>query len=151
MVFLIMGSATVFSNFIVLTGMGTRFSNFISTLHLSPLGLVITFSIAYLILGCFLDSISMLCVTIPLFYPIVKAAGVDPMWYATIVIVSIEVGLITPPVGLNLYAAKGAGEADVTLEDIIKGIVPFFIAELLSLVLLFAFPIISTFLPRYVK
>jgi C4-dicarboxylate transporter DctM subunit len=150
LVFLIMGAATIFADFIVLTGMTERFSNLIAESNLSRLSLVILFSFVYLILGCFLDSISMLCITIPLFNPIINKAGIDPIWYATIVIVSIEIGLITPPVGLNLYAAKGAAEPDVTLEDIIKGIIPFLIAELISLVIFFAFPIISTFLPRYV-
>lgn len=150
MVFLIMGAATIFSNFIVLTGMTERLSNFIAGLKLSPLGLVILFSFVYLLLGCFLDSISMLCITIPLFNPIIQKAGIDPIWYATIVIVSIEIGLITPPVGLNLYAAKGAAEADVALEHIIRGIIPFLIAELVSLAIFLAFPILSTFLPSFV-
>ena len=149
MVFFIMGAATIFADFIVLTGITERFSNFIAELHLSKLGIVFLFSFAYLILGCFLDSISMLCITVPLFNPIIKIAGIHPIWYATIVIVSIEIGLITPPVGLNLYAAKGAAEPDVTLEDIIRGIVPFFIAEMVSLAIFFAFPILSTFLPGY--
>ncbi len=149
MVFLVMGAATIFADFIVLTGMTTEFSNFIGRMNLSQLSLVILFSFVYLILGCFLDSISMLCITIPLFNPIIKAAGVDPIWYATIVIVSVEIGLITPPVGLNLYGAKGVAEPDVTLEDIIRGIIPFLIAELISLVIFYAFPILSTFLPSY--
>jgi C4-dicarboxylate transporter DctM subunit len=84
------------------------------------------------------------------FNPIISKAGIDPIWYATIVIVSIEIGLITPPVGLNLYAAKGAAEADVTLEDIVGGVMPFFAAEFISLSMIFAFPIISTFLPKFV-
>jgi len=130
--------------------MTERLSNFIAGMKLSPLGLVILFSFVYLLLGCFLDSISMLCITIPLFNPIIQKAGIDPIWYATIVIVSIEIGLITPPVGLNLYAAKGAAEPDVTLEHIIRGVIPFLIAELISLVIFFAFPILSTFLPSFV-
>jgi tripartite ATP-independent transporter DctM subunit len=150
LVFLVMGAATIFADFIVLTGMATSFSEFIAELGLSKLYLVLLFSFVYLALGCFLDSISMLCITIPLFNPIINAAGIDPIWYATIVIVSIEIGLITPPVGLNLYAAKGAAEPDVSLEDIIKGILPFLIAELISLAILLAFPILSTFLPSFV-
>ena len=150
MVFLVMGAATIFGDFIVLTGMTTEFSNVIARMNLSQLSLVILFSFVYLILGCFLDSISMLCITIPLFNPIIKAAGVDPIWYATIVIVSVEIGLITPPVGLNLYGAKGVAEPDVTLEDIIRGIIPFLIAELISLTIFYAFPILSTFLPSFI-
>jgi tripartite ATP-independent transporter DctM subunit len=150
LIFLVMGSATVFSNFIVLTGIATKVLSLISSWGLSQLGLVILFAFIYMILGCFLDSISMLCITIPVFNPIIEAAGIDPIWYATIVIVSVEIGLITPPVGLNLYAAKGVAEADVTLEDIIGGILPFFAAEIISLMVIMAFPRISTFLPSFV-
>jgi C4-dicarboxylate transporter, DctM subunit len=150
LIFLVMGSATVFSNFIVLTGIATKVLNLITSLGLSRIGLVVLFGVIYVILGCFLDSISMLCITIPVFNPIVEAAGIDPIWYATIVIVSVEIGLITPPVGLNLYAAKGVAEADVTLEDVISGIMPFFAAEVVSLAIIIAFPILSTWLPGYV-
>jgi len=89
-------------------------------------------------------------VTIPVFNPIVNAAGVDPIWYATVVIVAIEIGLITPPVGLNLFSTKGAAEPDVTLEDIIGGVFPFFIAFVLLLVFLLSFPRVSTYLPGFV-
>lgn len=150
LIFVVIGAATVFSNFIVLTGVSTKLSAFVLGSGLSPMGIVIIFSLLYLILGCFLDSISMLCITIPVFQPIIKAAGIDPIWYATIVIVSVEVGLITPPVGLNLYAAKGVAEADVTLEDVISGIIPFLIAEFVSLFIIFQFPILSTYLPSFV-
>ena len=150
LIFLVMGAATVFSNFIVLTGIATKVLNLITSLGLSKIGLVILFGFIYVILGCFLDSISMLCITIPVFNPIIEAAGIDPVWYATIVIVSVEIGLITPPVGLNLYAAKGVAEADVTLEDVISGIMPFLAAEVVSVALIIAFPILSTWLPSYV-
>jgi C4-dicarboxylate transporter DctM subunit len=150
LIFLVMGAATVFSNFIVLTGIATSLLNLITALGLSKLGLVILFSIIYVILGCFLDSISMLCITIPVFNPIVAAAGIDPIWYATIVITSVEIGLITPPVGLNLYAAKGVAEPDVTLEDVIAGILPFLAAEVVCLAIMMSFPTLCTFLPAYV-
>ncbi|MFC1581205.1 TRAP transporter large permease subunit, partial [Thermodesulfobacteriota bacterium] len=77
---------------------------------LSPKALVFIFCFIYLILGIFLDGISIVCITVPVFNPIIKAAGVDPIWYAALVILSIEIGLITPPVGLNLYASKGVAE-----------------------------------------
>jgi len=150
LVFLILGAATVFSNFTVLTGMTNAVSELVQRWGLSQLTLILVFSFIYLILGCFLDSISMLCITVPVFNPIIQAAGINPIWYATIVIVSVEIGLITPPVGMNLYAAKGVAEADVTLEDVISGIVPFLIAEVISLIIFLAFPILSTYLPSFV-
>jgi tripartite ATP-independent transporter DctM subunit len=150
LIFLVMGAATIFSNFIVLTGVATRVLDFISSWGLSKFWILFLFAFIYIILGCFLDSISMLCITIPVFNPIIDAAGIDPIWYATIVITSVEIGLITPPVGLNLYAAKGVAEPDVSLEDIIAGIFPFLAAEFIALAIIFSFPPISTFLPSYV-
>lgn len=150
LIFFVMGCATIFSNFVVLSGLPTKISEGIAVWGLSKFGLVLLFTIIYLILGCFLDSISMLCITVPVFNPIIETSGINPIWYATIVITSIEIGLITPPFGLNLFAAKAVAEPDVTLEDIISGIVPYLVAELLSLILLFAFPTLSTFLPSFV-
>ena len=94
--------------------------------------------------------ISMLCITIPIFYPIVTAAGINEIWYATVVIISIEMGLITPPVGMNLYATMGVAESDVRLEDIMRGVIPFFVAEVACLLLIFFFPRLSTFLPGFI-
>jgi tripartite ATP-independent transporter DctM subunit len=149
LIFFIFGGATVFSQFIVLTGVTTKLSEMFLGTGLSPKVLVLIFCFIYLILGIFLDGISIVCITVPVFNPIVEAAGVDPIWYATLVILSIEVGLITPPVGLNLYAAKGVAEADVSLEDIVRGTLPFFIAMVAVLLFLFAFPPISTYLPSF--
>ena len=150
LIFLVLGGATVFSQFLVLTGVTNQLSTYVKGLGLHPTVLVFVFCFVYLVMGCFLDSVSMLCVTIPVFNPIVNAAGVDPIWYTTVVIVAIEIGLITPPVGLNLFSTKGSAEPDVTLEDIIGGVFPFFIAFVLLLVFLLSFPLVSTFLPSFV-
>ncbi len=150
LVFLILGSATVFSNFTVLTGMTDKINQLVKTYQLSPIVLILLFNFIYLILGCFLDSISMICITVPVFNPIITAAGIDPIWYATLVIIAVHIGLVTPPVGMNLYAAKGVAEPDVSLEDIIRGIVPFLIAETISFFLVLGFPILATYLPGFV-
>ncbi|MCX5909266.1 MAG: TRAP transporter large permease [Deltaproteobacteria bacterium] len=150
LVFLILGSATIFSNFTVLTGMTDQINQLVKTYQLGPITLILLFNFIYLILGCFLDSISMICITVPVFNPIITAAGIDPIWYATLVIIAVHIGLVTPPVGMNLYAAKGVAEPDVSLEDIIRGIVPFLIAETISFFLVLGFPILATYLPSFV-
>jgi len=150
MIFFVFGSATIFSHFTMFTGLTNKLTAFVIGLQLSKLSLVIMFSIIYLFLGCFLDSISMLCITINLFNPIVARAGVDPIWYAVIVILSIEIGFITPPFGINVYSVLGVAEEDVDIKDLFVGSFPFFIAEVISLVIVFAFPILSTYLPAFV-
>jgi tripartite ATP-independent transporter DctM subunit len=150
MIFLVMGGATVFSQFIVLSGITTSLSALFLGTGLPAFAIMAIFTLVVLILGCFLDGISILCITIPVFNPIAGAAGIDAIWYATVIILSIEVGLITPPLGLNLYAAKGVAEPDVTLEDVFRGCFPFFIAMIVTLAVLYVFPPISTFLPGLV-
>lgn len=147
MIFLVIGAATIFADYIALTGLSKWVADKVMSWDLSKTGIIAIFMMVYLVLGIFLDSISMLAITIPIFNPIVQAAGIDPMWYATIVIVCIEIGLVTPPVGLNLYAAKGVAEPDVTLEDIIAGVLPFLVAMIFSLGVILLFPDMSTFLP----
>ena len=147
MVFFIFIGATMFSRFLMLSGVAPIVLNFIIGMDLSTLGFVIVMCFLYLILGCFLDSISCLAVTIPIIYPIVLAMGIDPIWYAMCVILAIEAGLVTPPVGLNVYAVKGVAEADVTLEDCFIGALPFFLMMVISVGILIAFPVLSTTLP----
>jgi len=147
MIFFIFIGATVFARFLMLSGLAPVVLNFIIGLELSAVGMTIVMCFLYLILGCFLDSISTLAVTIPIIYPIVLTMGIDPVWYGMSVILAIEVGLITPPVGLNVYAVKGVAEADVKLEDIFIGAFPFFLMMLVALAIVIAFPFLSTTLP----
>ena len=150
MIFFVFGSATIFSHFTLMTGLANKLTTFVTGMGLSNLNLVILFAIIYLLLGCLMDSISMLCITINLFNPIVANAGIDPIWYAIVVILSIEVGFITPPFGINLYSVLGVAEKDVDIKNMIVGSFPFFVAELISLIIIFAFPILSTYLPSFI-
>jgi tripartite ATP-independent transporter DctM subunit len=148
MIFLIFGGAAIFSQFLVLSGVATRTVQLIIAMDLSVYGFLCMVAVFYMILGCFLDSISMLSITIPLLHPVLGPMGIDPIWYAVIVILAIEIGMLTPPVGLCVYAAKAVAEKDVTLEDIFRGSIPFFVVSLAALVLFILFPPLSTFLPR---
>ncbi len=150
MIYLIFGGSAIFSQFLVLSGLTNRFAQFIIGLSLSKFAFMFIISMLYLVLGCLLESISMLSITIPLIYPILGPMGIDPIWYAVVVIVAIHIGMITPPVGLCVYGAKAVAEPDVSLEDIFKGVIPFFLVSLLALLLLIFIPVLSTFLPNLV-
>lgn len=151
MIFFVMGGATVFSNFITLTGVTTQISQFLLGSGMSNFHVVLIVMVIICALGCFLDSTSILCVTIPVFNPIIKSLGIDPIWYATCVIMATEIGLITPPFGLNVFATKGAAESDVMLEDVFAGSMSFFAGMVAVLLLLLFVPIVATFLPSFVK
>lgn len=147
MIFLIFGGAAIFSQFLILSGIANRTVELIIALNLSTVGFLCMIAMVYLVLGCFLDSISMLTITIPLLHPVLGRMGIDPIYYAVVVIVAIEIGMITPPVGLCVYAAKAVAENDVTLEDIFRGSLPFFIVSMIALMIFILFPPLSTFLP----
>lgn len=150
MIFFLMGSATVFSDLITMSGVTKELSNVLLGADMPQIMVVLMMVFVVGILGCFLDSMSVLCVTVPVFNPIITTLGIDPIWYATVIILAVEVGLITPPFGLNVFATKGVAEPDVRLEDIFGGVLPFFIAMLVVLGILLGFPVLSTFLPSYI-
>ena len=150
MIYLIFGGSAIFSQFLVLSGLTGRFAEFIISLNLSKFVFMVIISLLYLVLGTLLESISMLSITIPLIYPILGPMGIDPIWYAVVVIVAIHIGMITPPVGLCVYGAKAVAESDVSLDDIFVGVSPFFMVSLLALILLIFLPSLSTFLPNLV-
>jgi TRAP-type C4-dicarboxylate transport system permease large subunit len=106
--------------------------------------------IIYMIGGCFMDSLALITLTIPIFYPVVIALGLDPIWFGVIIVLVTEMGVITPPVGLNVYVIKGIAP-DVPLETIFKGITPFLAALVVAAIILLAFPQIATFLPSLAR
>jgi C4-dicarboxylate transporter, DctM subunit len=147
MVFLILISAALFARFLNLSGISNKLLQYVVGAGYSPLGFIIASLILYFVLGCFLDSISMLSITLPVLFPIANGMGIDPIYYAVLVVMTVELGLITPPVGLNIYAVKGVAEPDVTLEDLFIGAMPFIVMMVIAIVLFILFPRLSTWLP----
>ena len=150
MVLLLLTTAFLFGRLLVLSGLGPMVIDFISNMNLSAVQLVIAASALYIILGCLMDGISILAITIPFFHPMVEAMGIDPIWFAMVMILSTQVGLITPPVGLSIYAVKGVADPNITLEDLFRGVFPFFFFMLIALAITIAFPIISTWIPEHI-
>lgn len=147
MVLLILMTAQIYSRFLVLSGVGPSLANFIISLNLQPIWFVIGVSILFLFLGALIDAVSILAITIPLFYPVVVAMNIDVIWFAIVMILSTQIGTITPPVGLVIYAVKGVAEPDISLEDILRGVTPFFVMMLVALAIVIAFPVITTWIP----
>ncbi|HUG79204.1 MAG TPA: TRAP transporter large permease [Burkholderiales bacterium] len=139
--------ALVFSNFVTLAGLTAAMVELIRSLEVSPTGVVLAMCVLYVILGCVFDSLAMLLLTVPIFFPIVAPLGVDPVWFGIIVIVVVEIGLITPPIGMNVFMVRSVLQ-DVDTWTIFNGVWPFLAATLAALALLFAFPGIATWLPE---
>jgi len=104
--------------------------------------------VVYLILGCFVDSTSMMIITLPFLFPLSQAAQIDPIWFGIIVIQLIEISTITPPVGMNLFASVAAAEGRISMDDVLRGITPFILLNLLILAVLVAFPSLALWLPN---
>lgn len=148
MLYLIVIGGLVFSRMLVLTGTVQGIVSFTTDLHLSPIVLLILLSILYLILGCLVDTLSMLLLTLPFVYPLIKAAGIDPIYFGILVVVFIELGAITPPVGMNLFATVAASDGQIKMEHILRGISPFIVLNVIMLALFIVFPQLITWVPQ---
>ncbi len=146
-VMLILIAAHMINPFLALSGIPTVVGQFITALDLSVTGVLLLILVVYLVLGCFLEGFAMLVLTLPIFFPIVLELGIDPIWFGVLVVLSLEMGLISPPVGLNVFIVKSVAP-QVPLGDIFRGVAPFWAMMFLALLILIAFPQISLFLPN---
>ena len=144
-VFVIYVGAVVFTCFLGLTGIPVKLSLFIQSMNLPPLIVLSIIFVMYIFLGCIIDPISMCMLTLPVVFPLIVSMGYDPIWFGIMVIKMTEIGMITPPVGLNVYAIKAA--SGYSLEEVFRGIFPFFWTELVIVAILVAFPQIVLWLP----
>lgn len=139
--------ASVFTEFLNYTGAHDGLLNFVNTSGLPPVGVVLLICAIYIVLGALMEELSMILLTVPLFFPIVIGLGYDPVWFGVLVVVLCELGMIAPPVGVNLFVVRSIAR-DVPLTTIVKGIVPFAMANIIRIFILAVFPAISLFLPR---
>jgi C4-dicarboxylate transporter, DctM subunit len=101
----------------------------------------------YLVLGCLMDAMAMVILTVPIVFPVVTALGFDPIWFGVIIVMTVELGLIHPPVGMNVFVIKSVIK-DVDMSTIFIGVLPFVITDLIRLVILILFPLLATWLPQ---
>ena len=144
--FAIVIGASLFSFFIVQTQLPSMLAGWADALDLPGTALLLIIILAYIVMGCFLEGIGMILITVPVFLPLVVGYGYDPVWFAIIVVIVVEVGLIHPPVGMNLFVIQ-AQAGDVDIKAIYRGILPFLIAPLVLIVLLMLFPGLALWLP----
>lgn len=146
-IFIILIGGLIFSRMLVVSGVIDGFIELVNSFAYSPLRFMIFISIMYIILGCFLDTTSMLVVTLPFVFPAVQQLDIDPIWFGIVLVKLIEISVITPPVGINLFAVLGSVSGQAQFQDVVKGVLPFLLMEILVLLMLIAFPAIATWLP----
>ena len=147
MLFFLLFGAIVFSNFINLAGLPNDLKDFLSLFNFNLYTLLIGIFIIYLILGMILESLSMMMLTVPIFYPLVSEMGGNLIWFGILVVVAVEISLITPPVGLNVHILKTIVKNTVSLKTIFKGVIPFVLIDIIRLMILLLVPAITLFLP----
>jgi tripartite ATP-independent transporter DctM subunit len=147
MTFLILIGAAVFCNFLAITGLPSKLAAAIAAMDVSKYVVILIMTLVYLFLGCIMDELPMIMLTVPIFLPIVEQLGFDPIWFGIYVVLVMELGAITPPVGLNCFVISGIAR-DVSLGTIYKGCLPFCVTVLLAIAVVTAFPDIALVLPR---
>lgn len=148
MLFMVIIGALLFANFINFTSLPDDLKMLVMQFDLSPYTVIILISLLYIVLGAVLESMSMILLTVPVFYPLVQYLGFDLIWFGIIVVVVTEISFITPPFGMNVIVLRSL-LPEVPLATIYRGVMPFVFADIIRLAILIAFPVLSLYLPRY--
>ena len=145
-VFTVLIGALLFGYFLTVTETPQKVTEFLTGLGLGRYGVLALIMLMYLALGCLMDAMAMIILTVPIVFPVVTAMGFDPIWFGIIIVMTVELGLIHPPVGMNVFVIKTAVK-DVSFTTIFKGVLPFIATDILRLVILISFPTIALYLP----
>lgn len=144
-IFLILIGAEIFGYLLSVSQISFEMIHFFKVYHFSSGQILATILIFYIVMGFFMESLSMILLTVPIFYPLITQVGINPIWFGILVVVTVEMGLLTPPVGMNLFVVKDAAK-DIKLSEVIQGVMPFFIADIVRLFILILFPVITLYL-----
>ena len=152
MIFVVVAGATVFGHFLAVTRIPADIGTFVSGLELPPMVIMGIIIVIYLLLGCLMDSLAMILLTIPIFYPVIMgldfwglSQGDKSIWFGILALMVVEIGLITPPMGMNLFIIQKMSR-NVPLMETARGVVPFLVSDLLRIVLLTLFPALALWL-----
>jgi tripartite ATP-independent transporter DctM subunit len=147
-VFTVLIGALLFGYFLTITQTPQKVTEFLTALGIGRYGVLALIMLMYLVLGCLMDAMAMIILTVPIIFPVITALGFDPIWFGVIIVMTVELGLIHPPVGMNVFVIKSV-IPDVSFSTIFYGVLPFIITDLIRLVILIAFPILALWLPSH--
>jgi TRAP-type C4-dicarboxylate transport system permease large subunit len=146
MLFMILIGALVFANYINFTTLPSDLMNFVEQFSVHPMMVVAAICVIYVLLGTAMEELSMILLTVPIFFPLIVSLGLDPVWFGILVVVVVEIGLISPPVGMNLFVLSSL-LPQVSTPTLFRGVLPFVTADVVRLFILLAFPSIALWLP----
>jgi tripartite ATP-independent transporter DctM subunit len=147
-VFTILIGALLFGYFLTITQTPQKVTEFLTGLGIGSYGVLALIMLMYLVLGCLMDALAMIILTVPIIYPVIIQLGFDPIWFGVIIVMTVELGLIHPPVGMNIFVIKSVID-DAKISTIFYGVMPFILTDILRLIILIAFPILATWLPSH--
>jgi len=150
MLFMILIGALLFANFINYTTMPADLRGFVTQFELRPIMVIIAICVVYVVLGTAMEELSMILLTVPLFFPVVTSLGYDPIWFGIIVVIVVQIGLISPPVGMNIFVVKSLLR-HLSISTVFRGVWPFTAALIALLAIVVAFPGIATYLPSLMR
>jgi tripartite ATP-independent transporter DctM subunit len=151
MVFMIIAASNTFSSLLAYTGATSGLVATVQGLQVSPLMVLLGMNIVVLIMGCFMETIAIMMITLPIFMPIITVLGFNPVWFGVIMLVNCETGMLTPPFGMLLFVMKGVAPPDITMQDIISAAFPYIVIYIATLAVLIAFPPLILWLPSVVR
>jgi tripartite ATP-independent transporter DctM subunit len=147
MIFMIVIVSTTYGQILAFTGAAGGMTQFIIKLNIAPIIILIGMLVVILILGCFMETVAIMMITIPIYMPVVNAFHYNPIWFGVLMLIALETGLITPPFGVTLFVMKGVAPPEVTMSDIWKAVTPYVIIDILCIVLVLAMPVLATVVP----
>ena len=150
MLFMILIGALMFAEFVNITTMPADLKTFVTRFQVSPIMVVAAIAAIYVVLGTAMEELSMVLLTMPVFFPVIVHLGFDPVWFGIIIVCVVEIGLISPPVGMNMFVLKTL-LPEVSTGTVFSGVLPFMWADVVRLAILIAFPILSLWLPSMMK
>jgi tripartite ATP-independent transporter DctM subunit len=147
-VFTVLIGALLFGYFLTITQTPQKVTAFLTGLGIGSYGVLALIMLMYLLLGCLMDAMAMIILTVPIIFPVITSLGFDPIWFGVIIVMTVELGLIHPPVGMNVFVIKSV-IPDVSFSTIFVGVLPFIVTDLIRLVILISFPILALWLPSH--
>ncbi|HEX9490119.1 MAG TPA: TRAP transporter permease [Stellaceae bacterium] len=149
-IFTVLIGALLFGYFLTVTQTPQNVTAFLTSLGFGRYGVLALIMLMYLALGCLMDALAMIILTVPIIFPVITALGFDPIWFGVIIVMTVELGLIHPPVGMNVFVIKSV-VPEVSFLTIFSGVLPFIATDILRLIILIAFPIVATYLPEHMR
>jgi C4-dicarboxylate transporter DctM subunit len=148
MIFAIIICALIFSRFLALSGVANTLGDFLTGLNVNRWAIVLMITVIYLIFGMMMDAPALLAITLPITHPVMMKLGFDPIWFGVFVVLLVEIGAVTPPVGVNCFVVQATSDGRVELEEVFAGLIPYVLAGFVMLFLLCLFPQLALFLPQ---